>query len=189
MFLTSEDFEVPPYEIPNLAGVANSFSDYVDEHEETILKELMGVQLYDAFISGLDEDYPEERWINLRDGLDYLVGEKTYHWVGVKKMLRPYIVAEWLSDNWDTFSGVGIVQGKAENAKVRNPGKRIAKRWNEFAGYVGNSRSKKDTLYGYLSWEGGEGTFDDTFDETFQSFQQYFEYYFKDPGFKNTQNL
>jgi len=188
MFLVKTDFDVLPWSIPNLTG-NNSFLDYVAREEETILLSLLGKSLYDQFIEGLDTDYPEDRWVNLRDGAPYIYNLKTYNWVGMKKMLIPYIYSIWLRDTFDVNSGIGVVVAKGENSKVINPGNRIARNFNIFSHYAGNCRNLKDTLYGFLSQEGLAGTFDDTFDETFQTFTDYLNFVFKDPGRMNTFNL
>lgn len=191
MFVTSTDFDIPPYIIPNLAGSGpiNSFNAYVEREEEKILKSLLGVTLYDSFIEGLDEDYPDEVWTNLRDGATYELWGKTYEWVGLNKMLTPFIFAIWTRDNYVRQSGVGTVKGKAENAKVVNPGRNIATAYNEFSHIAGNCNEKKNTLWGYLSVVGALGTFDDSFDDSFDTFEQYFDFVFKDPGLMNTMNL
>lgn len=194
MFTTAADFNVIPYSIPNLAGSGpiNTFNTYVDEHEEDILKSLLGKTLYDAFIAGLDEDYPEQRWVDLRDGATYVHQYKTYEWVGMKKMLKPFIFQSWLTDTFDNNSGIGVVVAKAENAKVINPGNRISRAYNEFSRIAGNPPecdAKLNTLYGYLNIEGAEGTFDDSFDFSFQTFGDYFKYVWTSPGRKNTFQL
>lgn len=191
MFVVASDFDLLPYNIPNLEGdkMGNTFADYVEEQEEEILKSLLGVTLYESFIEGLEEDYPEDWWIALRDGADYLYKGKTYEWVGMKKMLIPYIYSMWLRDTYDAHTGIGVVQGKAENSKVINPGKRIARAYNKFSHIVGNTCDKKNTLFGYLQITGSSGTFDGTFDDSFDTFQMYFDYVFHDPGLMNTHNL
>ena len=191
MFVTSTDFDIPPLVIPNLAGAGpiNSFNAYVVREEEKILKSLFGVTLYNSFIEGLDTDYPDEVWLKLRDGDTYIIDGKTYEWVGLNKTLVPFIFAMWTRDNYHRQSGVGTVKGKAENAKVVNPGREIAIAYNEFSHYVGNCHDRKNTLYGYLSVMGGLGTFDGTFDDSFDTFDQYFDFVFKDPGRMNTMNI
>ncbi len=188
MFVTKTDFDVIPWNIPNLSG-NNSFLDYVAREEEEILLSLLGKSLYDSFIEGLDTDYPEEKWVNLRDGAPYFYLDKTYNWVGMKKMLIPYIFSMWLRDTFDNNSGIGVVVAKGENSKVINPGRRIARNFNIFSHYAGNCHAMKDTLYGFLSQEGLAGTFDETFDDSFQTFIDYLNFSFKSPGLMNTFNL
>ena len=52
MFCTPSDFNIPPYSIPNLNLVINTFQQYIDEHEAAILKKLLGVQFYNEAIAG-----------------------------------------------------------------------------------------------------------------------------------------
>lgn len=65
MFVISSNFETPPYNIPNLDKVVNTFSDYVDQLEEEALLRLLGRQLYKSFIDGLadlpgiDDEYSD----------------------------------------------------------------------------------------------------------------------------------
>jgi hypothetical protein len=191
MFVTASDFNVVPYDIPNLTGSGpiNSFNSYVEREEKALLKSLLGKSLYDSFIEGLDTDYPEQIWLDLRDGGDYVIMGKTYEWVGMKEMLIPYIKSEWLHDNYTQLSGIGTVKGKAENATVVNPRRKIAELWNEFTHIAGNCHNRKDTLWGYLSILGAGGTFDGTFDDTFDTFGAYLDFVFKDPGLKNWGNI
>lgn len=64
MFVTSSNFEIPPYNLPNLDKADNVFPDYVAALEEESLLKLLGRQLYDAFIAGLaalpGDEYDEE---------------------------------------------------------------------------------------------------------------------------------
>lgn len=53
MFVTSSNFITPPYNIPNLDKVVNTFSNYVNALEEEALVKLLGRQLYKSFIDGL----------------------------------------------------------------------------------------------------------------------------------------
>lgn len=188
MFVVKTDFDIQPYTIPNLSG-NNNFLDYVEREEEDILKSLLGKSLYDAFIDGLDTDYPEDRWVDLRDGADYIYLEKTYEWVGMKKMLIPYIFSMWLRDTFDNNSGIGVVVAKGENSKIINPGNRISRNFNEFSRIASNCKDQKNTLYGFLYNKGLSGEYDDIFGSEFETFGQYLNFVFKDPGRMNTFQL
>jgi len=55
MFVTAQDFNVLPYRLPSLAtGAAEEFQNFIDAEEEMYLREVLGDNLYDAFISGLN---------------------------------------------------------------------------------------------------------------------------------------
>lgn len=57
MFVTASDFSIPPYQIPSLTGPGEgtTFSAFVDQEEEKYLIEVLGDDLYTAFIEGLAE--------------------------------------------------------------------------------------------------------------------------------------
>jgi hypothetical protein len=175
-FCTPSDFDLLPYAIPNLSLVVNSFQRYVNEREAEALKKLLGVQLYKAFIAGLEalpDDWsatvnytvgmqvtygldifealtdnlntiPEvgaawslieegNKWLKLEKGFEFSYYGVTYQWLGMVDMLKPYIFSYWTRDTFDNNSGIGVVQGKAENAEVIEPKTRIVRSYNEYA--------------------------------------------------------
>lgn len=181
MFVTASDFQ-KPYNIPNLNAVVNTFPTYVEKKEKEALKSLLGLTLYESFVDGLDTDYPEERWINLREGHQYIYKSKTYEWVGMKELLVPYIYSEWVRDDDSILTGVGTAKSKTENAQRLKPLRKISDAYNDYARIAGNGCEHKNTLYGFLYQEGKAGTFDDSFDESFQTFVSYINVNFQDPG-------
>jgi hypothetical protein len=197
MFITAEDFNINPYRLPNL-DANEDFASYVDQEEQSVLKKILGRTLYDAFIAACfteadgvftakDDADIDQRWKDLRDGVDYRYNNKTYHWDGMFKTLKPYIYAKWTIITTDSHSGAGIVIPIAENADVISPAQRIVRGWNEFALYVGNQSLLKDTLYGYLY--NSADTFLDDIGEDYTSITAYLSDRFEDPGTMNTLNL
>jgi hypothetical protein len=138
MFVTQANFQIPPYQIPNLSDVSATFDQYIAEQEEDVLRSIMGNLFYEAFVAGLALDPIPERWQKLRDGESFtaLDGLK-YKWVGLTKTLTPYIYSQWLRDNYDTLTSTGVVVSKNENSDVINPSLRIAQSFNKFSGYIG----------------------------------------------------
>ncbi len=60
MFVTASNFNIPPYDIPSLTpGEGTTFAAFVNQEEERYLREVMGDQLYEAFIDGLN-DLPDD---------------------------------------------------------------------------------------------------------------------------------
>lgn len=53
MFITDQNFNLYPWMIPGLSKVP-SFQSWVDQEEERYLLEVLGDNLYDAFVSGLN---------------------------------------------------------------------------------------------------------------------------------------
>lgn len=52
MFVTSENFDLPPYEL-NVDKSINTFNDFVDKIERKYLIQVLGRNLYDYFVAGL----------------------------------------------------------------------------------------------------------------------------------------
>ena len=171
MILTEEDFDLPPYNIPNLQKVKNTFESYRDEKEEEVLRFLLGDDLYEGFKAGItdadgkpkEEADIDQRWKNLRDGVSYSYMGNSYRYTGLKNLLKPYFYSQWVEDHWKPFSGIGVVTPKGENATVKYPLKNIMNAWNDFCFLAGTSIKQYrgyyfqnrfgyyyGTLYGYL---------------------------------------
>lgn len=187
MFVTADDFNLIPYNIPNLQQVANTFPLYVEAKERVILVKLLGLQLYTDFVAGLNALPPQwqaapakydideqvvygasiwksliddnrsepvegtdwtkvedNKWLTLKLGTTYGINSVASVWVGMKRMLVPYIYSVWLRDTFDSHSGVGIVEAKAENSAVKSPAIRIVRAFNEFAMIAGTSDNAFD---------------------------------------------
>lgn len=69
----------------------------------------------------------------------------TQEWVGMKKMLIPYVYAMWLRDTYDDHTKNGVVRRKGENSDVIDPTLRIVRAYNKFSGYAYD-------LHNYLSY-------------------------------------
>lgn len=156
MLITATDFDFDqiPYNIPDhktdAAVVTEEFSQYVDDKIEWILKKILGIGLYDDFVADLAEDYPAQKFLDLRNGKNYSISDVEYEWVGMVKLLTPFIYAMWLRDTYDNHSKNGIVVAKNENSEFVSPSLRIVLAWNKFAAMLGTDCSSKNTLYGFL---------------------------------------
>lgn len=149
-----DDFNLSPFNIPNIDSFENSFTDFITEEEEVILRSLFGNTLYDEFIEGIAEDTPDEKWTLLRDGDTYQDGGVTNRWIGLRKMLKGYIYFRWLEDNEETLTGIGVVKGKAENAVVLSAWPKMVRAWNAFAKAAGANESMVNSLFGYVKAKG-----------------------------------
>lgn len=199
MFVTIDDFKLPPYELANLKEMVNSFNQFIEEQEADCLKALLGETFYAAFVQGIAVlPTPEQRWIDLRDGVKYIGpnGQIKYTWVGMKKLMRPYIVAMWTKASYDSNSGIGVVVPKAENGEVKNPSARIVERYNEFSeyvdddhdGYYGFRNYNYNTLYAYLYYT-HELYNDVVTPDGYSNFRYYLSENFQCPGRMNVFGL
>jgi hypothetical protein len=112
-----------------------------------------GVSIWEALtdssgvipVEGVDwTEVEQNKWLELEKGAMFTYSAPyEYEWKGLSDMLKPYIFAMWTRDTYDNNSGIGVVQGKAENAEVIAPDIRIARAWNLFA-------EKVDTMFWFM---------------------------------------
>lgn len=233
MFVTAEDFNLKPYNIPNLQLVANTFPLYIEEEERKILLRLLGSALYYEFVTGLDglpldwkvdTSYsigdetvygvsvwvaltdnvgviPTEglnwnrvrvdKWLQLERGSPYNYYNEGHVWAGMKKMLTPYIYQKWLEDSFDSFSGIGITEAKAENANILTPAARIVRAHNEFALMAGTFDvvSLSSDYYDFFGDYGSNSMAGFLNSANASEANTYNNWRFDDPGLKNAWGL
>jgi len=152
MFVDSTDFLAIPYKIPNQEET-RAFVDWIESEEAKILKEVLGLPLYNAFIEGLETSGAiDQKWIDLRDGAEYDYSDSTYEYLGLVDFLKPEIYSRWVVLNYRklTTAGVVINQG-VQNTITNNPDVEFAQYHNEFVEKIGNICNQKNTLYGFLT--------------------------------------
>jgi len=65
-----------------------NLDDNISKYEKKYLEMALGSELYDAFITGLAETTPDQKWIDLRDGATYSIIDnngitRTIKWNGL----------------------------------------------------------------------------------------------------------
>lgn len=139
-FVSKTDFNFLPYNIP-FEGVSDAtFDAFVEDEQAKILKQVLGIQLYTEFMDALEEDYPDQKWIDLRDGAQYSFDGITYEWAGMTTrtgLIAPYIYCLWLAATWDTHTKKGIVAPNAENSQVISPASRMGAAFSKFLELLG----------------------------------------------------
>lgn len=94
--VTALDFNIPPYSIPNLDKVVNTFNLFVTEQQNDILLYVLGSDLFNAFNDGLDA-LPDEWAV----GTSFLLGAETVYgndmWTAVQNNtgVIPVEGADW----------------------------------------------------------------------------------------------
>lgn len=114
-----------------------------------IWKSLQNPNLGQPIVEGAYWTLAEEdnKWLLLKNGATY---QTSREWVGMNKMLTPFIYAMWQDDKYSDSTGVAEAKGKAENADTITPKRKIVRAWNEFSRMTGNGKSKVNSLYGFL---------------------------------------
>lgn len=152
MFAIATDFNYQPYNIVKPEG--SSFTTFIDDEEEKILKKILGIGLYNDFIAGLEDDYPDEKWTRIRDGATYEYIGITYEWAGLKTRkgaMVPYIYSQWCLKDYKQASASGITTlPMTENSEVLGPWGAV-NAYNDFVQKIGWQKWPKNTLYGLLS--------------------------------------
>jgi hypothetical protein len=190
MFVSAEDFNLIPWNLPNLDQVENSFPDFIDEQEQVILKQVLGRVFYEALAAAEVMEATPERWQKFIDG-DYYTHENGYRfkWEGLQKLLKPYLYSKWVKESTTSIMGNGgEVLSNQENGSVVSPNRRICNGHNEFVRLAGCRQKLKDTMYGYLYFSGT--TFDDVVTaDGYKDFKHYLVMNYKETVLINAFNL
>ena len=124
----------------NIPEIEGALDAEIVTYEKEILKSLLSVVLYDAFIAGIAVGSPAQKWLDLRDGADFTQDYKgttiTLHWNGLinsdKLSLIAYYVYVKYWQNRQTFTtDVGEIDPRAENASKWNTIDKIVYAWRE----------------------------------------------------------
>lgn len=100
-------------------GTEQLITDYVTKYQDEILRKLLGYKLAKAFIDGLGEAVPPQKWVDLRDGKEFSFtfdGQTiTESFAGVKEIIAYYVYLQFRSNNESFFSGQNQVKAQVEN--------------------------------------------------------------------------
>lgn len=97
MFVTSADFNIPPLDIPSLTpGEGTTFAAFIIQEEERHLREVMGDQLYESFIDGLN-DLPGDYSLTVATVInqEYVYGNDVWKALTVTTGVAPSVGTDW----------------------------------------------------------------------------------------------
>lgn len=162
LFVTTDDFNFPPYDLPAQLLDGATFAPYVDKQIKKELVRILGSTLYNFFIAAYNASIDPSpvplptRWQKLVDGDVYIHNTKQYAWAGMHDAFVPFVFAMWMKHNVDNNTTNGVIVSKAENSEVVSSGRRIVTGFNEYCFIVGDvHHPPHDTLVGYL-WNSGD---------------------------------
>jgi hypothetical protein len=119
--LTTSDF-INKWELSQGMYSTNKLGEYIERYEQQYLRQLFGVDLYNAFVSDLDSNIPKSP--NFKLVFDPLyVDENLYFMIesrGILDMLKGFIYFEYAKDLMNQQTPFGNVQQTTENSKVVN---------------------------------------------------------------------
>lgn len=121
---------------------------FIPTYEKEYLLKALGYPLYKAFIEGIAVLTPDQKWIDLRDGVDYTVNDKLYRWNGFINSdkvtpIANYVFCEYLTVNAVQSNGIGTAGADQQNATRYSPSDKIQRVWYDM-------QDMNDSLEHYL---------------------------------------
>lgn len=139
---------------------------FINRYEPDFFTRLLGYSLYKAFAADIFNENPEQRWIDLKDGVEYTGFDGyTKKWRGIVETLvdpavgdeclpaseglynslpAHYIYYHYVRSIATQTAGIGEVISKAENAYVVSPVQKQVHAWNAMSDWI-------DELVSYLN--------------------------------------
>jgi len=121
--------------------ISGELTNYILSLEPEILNKILGYSLTKAFLDGLEETTIEQKWLDLKDGKEFLYGGKTFKWIGFKNaekrsILANYIYVKFTTETAVNVTGTGASLLQKENSiRIDNRGKQV-EAWNEMINWI-----------------------------------------------------
>lgn len=155
--LIDRTYFVGELNIPNTDQLAvSSLTDlFIEKYEERFLKTALGYSLYKAFKAGLQEMTIAQKWIDLRDGVEYVsLSGKTIFYRGLisqpsilvpppsapsdkQSPIANYVYYWFIINSHTQTSSMGEKKSQTENAVSISPNNKLVRAWNEMHQWVG----------------------------------------------------
>ena len=108
--------------VPQRSEVIERLNDAISINEPIYLDRLLGSELHEQFIQGLDNPVPDAKWIELRD---IIVNADTK-----LSAIAYYVYVKFYTANQSIFTGLGDVKPNVENGIIADRYK-IVNAWNK----------------------------------------------------------
>lgn len=140
----------------------NDIDTYINRYEEEILTGLLGYSLYKDFIAGIGVGSPDQKWLDLRDGVEYEINyngdTRTVKWNGLinaakVSLIAFYIYWQYKKVNTTITTNVGGVDPKSENSVRVIERQKLVEVWNRMIAIYGRCTDSelKPTAYNFLN--------------------------------------
>jgi L-rhamnose mutarotase len=175
MALINKDYFIGEINIAQLSQttVQSLLTVFINKREPEYLEMALGYAFAQEYAAGLAAEEPDQKWIDLRDGVEYTNKDGyTKKWKGFTNSVKQSPIANytyyWFQRDNTTFStGNGEKEGKSDNANNTGSMSKQARAWNEM---VEQTKSLHDFL---LNKKDGDTLVYDTFDiEQVQVFEK-----------------
>lgn len=191
--ITSNIYYKADIHIPNVINPTPTVNDlskggelllYISTYERDVLIKLLGYSLYKEFSDQFDVDandqwtikpLADQKWKDLLNGKEYTIDNVTYNFRGLifsegigtslinRSLLSYYVYYNFLSNDVDNYSSVGVQNETAKNATKVSAIPKAVKAWNNFYNLAVGSYSTPHYLVNGsgtigLDWLGGDGS-------------------------------
>lgn len=119
-FLTKVDF-VDNIQLSIPTNLETDFNSFLGRMQIEFLRLVLGVEFYNSFKAGIEEEVPDSVWTNLRDGIDFTYDGELEHFDGLKKGLKYYTYVKYLQNNTFAYVSGHATIPKIENSQVVSP--------------------------------------------------------------------
>jgi hypothetical protein len=120
------------------SAVSGSLTMFIDEHEDRLLTDLLGYDLYKAYKAGIANS--TQIYKDIRDGKEYTnrAGIST-KWRGLiytvgsakKSLIANYVYWHWMQNEVSSTTGTGEKVAANQNAVNVSPAGKMVEAWNE----------------------------------------------------------
>ena len=160
--ITTPEYYKGDIHIPNVVNASPAVNDlsndselnrFISQYEREVLIKLLGYNLYKEFSEQFDVDgdgqwtikpASDQKWKDLLNGKEYTIDSVTYNFRGLIfseglgnsliniSLLSYYVFYNFLSNDVDTYSSVGVQSELAKNADRVSAIPRAVKAWDKF---------------------------------------------------------
>jgi len=117
--------------------VADTLGTFIEKYSRELLNKVLGIEMRQSFLSGLEAASPEQRWLDLRDGLGFATNGGDLEWVGfANSQLKASPIANYVFFKYNIYLidqsvGAGNLHPTVENGYIASPIKKLTRAWNE----------------------------------------------------------
>ena len=113
-----------------------NMATYINRYSKQYLVSALGFDLYTAYIAGIAEITPAQKWLDIRDGKNYEVDGIKKEWIGLENdtkqsFLAQFIFCEIVQQNMNSLSSNGFWSAKNENSNRVQATGLVASEYNQ----------------------------------------------------------
>lgn len=123
--------------------VAASLTMFIDEHEERLLTDLLGYELYKAYKAGIAAE--TQIYKDIRDGLEYTnrsgiltkwKGLKFTDGTAKKSLIANYVYWHWMENEFSVTTGSGEKKIDSQNSQNAADTSKKVRAWNQMVNWI-----------------------------------------------------